>query len=126
MKKFNVIILCILLIGVLFIVYIYNYGEWVVLNEGGVISNYSENGTKFIIDNEETAVAIGSALLKDYEPDWYNKVKDDIVAVENNGVWTVYNELKTSKSKLRKYFVHTTGLFVQFKEDGEIIRIGVE
>ena len=126
MKKFNVIILCILLIGVLFIVYIYNYGEWIVLNEGGVISNYSENGTKFIIDNEETAVAIGSALLKDYEPDWYNKVKDDIVAVENNGVWTVYNELKTSKSKLRKYFVHATGLFVQFKEDGEIIRIGVE
>lgn len=115
-----------IIIIVLWGLYYYNYGEWYVLNKSGVITDYNEGGVSYVIDDEETAIAVGSAILKDFEPEWYESIKDDIVAIRENSVWTVYNEIKTSKSRLRKYSVKGGGaLYVQFKDNGEIIRVGV-
>lgn len=129
MKKYIIIfvVLSATIIGVIWGVYYYNYGEWYVLNRSGVSHNYDDGGVSYIIDDEETALAVGTAILKDFEPEWYESVKNDFVAKKENGVWTIYNEIKISKNRLRKYSVKGGGaLYVQFKENGEIIRVGVD
>ncbi len=127
-KRIVLAVLIIAVIGILWGIYYYNYGNWVVLNTGGAASHdYDDAGDHtYIIDDEETAITIGSAILKDYFPDSYKRLENDIVAKRENGVWTVYNEVKTSKSQLRKYSFYGGVLYVQFKENGEIIRVGVD
>ena len=125
-KKDILIVLGVISICVLWGIYYYNYGEWYVLNKGGVISDYDEGGGAYTIDNEETAIAVGAAILKDYRSEWYESVKKDLVAKREGGVWTVYNEIKVSKSRLKRYSIYAGALYVQFKESGEIIRVGVE
>lgn len=126
-KHIMFIILGVIIVGVLFGIYYYNYGNWVLMNDGGGVShNYDDGGVPYIIDNEETAIAIGSAILKDFEPEAYDSIENDIAAAWENGVWTVYNEVRTNKNRLRKFSVKGVGsLYVQFKENGEILRAGV-
>ncbi len=125
-KRIVFAVLIIAVIGILWGIYYYNYGNWVVSNTLGVSHDYDMGGEPYIIDDEKTALDIGSAILKNYEPEWYESDKKNFVAKRENGVWTVYNEIKTSKSKLRKYSHKGGVLYVQFKENGEIIRVGVD
>lgn len=142
MKKNISIILIIIIIGAAIGIYQYNYGKYIVLNpDDGVYTeaeryidscNYESNDRGIapdenMIESEETALEIGKALLKEHFSDSYNNIKNDIVVREEDGNWVVYNEIKVSRSYLKKYSHKGGVLYVKFsKKSGEVLRVGVE
>lgn len=113
------------IIGVSIIILLFLYCKWSDIYD----TSYSVEGITienedYLIRNSETALIIGSALLKENIPEGYEEVKKQMVVVlEDNDIWYVYNE----HTKWQKtHYIKGGGIYVKFyAKNGEIISIGV-
>lgn len=136
MKKYVLIVVIIaFIIGILISVYFYNYGEYIVLNSGNwfyeEINMCTENNgisdDEYMIANEETALEIGKAILKEHFPKSYKNIEKNIVVKDVNENWIVYNEIKVSRKYLKKYSFKGGGIYViLYKKTGEVLKIGID
>lgn len=111
-------------------IYMYNYGNYIVVNTYEESDNNHSNETidnnDFLIKNREAALAIGNAILKEHFYNSYQNIKDNIVLREEGEYWIVYNEIKVSRNYLKKYSVKGGELYVKFsKIDGRIEKVGI-
>lgn len=142
MKKKYIIIICFIILSLFVCVYIYYFGEFVVLN------HYSESylesfkkdslyidknnreivdGNEGIVENEETALAIGKAVLKEHFTSVYGKIKNNITVRDMEDAWLVYDEVKTSRYNVYRHSIkNDSAVYVIIKKNnGEIIKVGI-
>lgn len=142
MKKKYIIITCFVILGLFICVYIYYFGEVVVLNhysesylESFIKDNiYTDennpkiiNGSENIVKNEETAIAIGKAVLKEHFTSIYGKIKNNITVRDMKDVWLVYDEVKTSRYNVYRHSIKNDSVIYAIikKNSGEIIKVGI-
>ena len=142
MKKKYIIITCFVILVFFICVYIYYFGEVVVLNhysesylESFIKDNiYTDennpkiiNGSENIVKNEETAIAIGKAVLKEHFTSIYGKIKNNITVRDMKDVWLVYDELKTSRNNVYRHSIKNDSVIYAIikKNSGEIIKVGI-
>ena len=78
--------------------------------------------------NKETALKIGRALLEECFPDSFANKKVELNAVEQDGIWKVYNVVERERKLWNGQTANSYGggIYVKFREStGEVIRIGV-
>lgn len=80
-----------------------------------------------IVENEETALAIGKAVLKEHFTSIYEKIKSNITVRDMGDVWLVYDEVKTSRYDVyRNSIKNDSVVYVIIKKNnGEILKVGI-
>lgn len=123
-------------------VYIYCFGKFVVLNhysESYLESFKNENlyidennrgivdENESIVESEETALAIGKAVLKEHFTSIYEKIKSNITVRDMGDEWLVYDEVKTSRYDVyRNSIKNDSVVYVIIKKNnGEILKVGI-
>ena len=82
-----------------------------------------------VITQKETALKIGRAILEEHFPDSFQKGDEPLDAVENDGVWTVYNVLDRERvdDEGNTWFLMDGGVSVEFlASTGEVISINLD
>lgn len=88
---------------------------------------------EYSIKDEQTALKYGKALLEDYFVSYYSKNKCVVRAEETENTWIIYDDsmIPNFRKKMEKYYPGKKitgtggGYRVEFKKNGEIIKIGV-
>ncbi|MDR2712405.1 MAG: hypothetical protein LBB91_04750 [Clostridiales bacterium] len=84
---------------------------------------------KDLIQQKETALKIGIALLEEYCPDAFSDPDITFNAEEKDGIWRVNNvfEREGITEDGQMWTIVGGEIYVEFRKDnGEIIRIGVD
>lgn len=113
-KLFSSIILIILLLIILFTV-------------GFKSAACHETDDANMITQKETAISIGSAIIKAHFPEEFPKIKN-FDAIEKDGIWKVFSDdnVQTDENGTERIF-YGGSLFVEFrKSNGEILKIGID
>ena len=82
-----------------------------------------------VIKQKKTALKIGIALLEEYCPDAFLDPDIQFDAEEKNGIWRVNNvfEREGISEDGQMWTIDGGEIYVEFRKDnGEIIRIGVD
>ena len=94
-------------------------------NENGVLLN--ETGRRVVaVTLKNSAIKIGRAVLEEHFPEYFLDNNIELDAIEEDGIWTVYNVLETEgvTDDGKIWIAKDGGYYVQMrKSNGEIISI---